>query len=261
MSKRKGQAKLTSAIVEAIRNAKEWRGIVTALAMQYGVSHSMISMIRAGKRWTADPMTEERFKPDGLYAMHGSVLNAIWRDIYLPLITDDGTPTTAIKATAAATWRSVSARCSKAMQSRWKRNEYGPFISSDWRRPNERAAFRGTLQIESHGRELSEHETRRVAERAWQNFLRYGWLMHTTPHQIHVGRGQRTANISTNRSTNSTRILIPNGAQADGGRVPIDQRRGSLWKVILQPRLKSGLFIAQSTEHNQQQVSDGKETR
>ena len=30
-------------------------------------------------------------------AMHGSVLNAIWRDIYLPLITDDGTPTTAIK--------------------------------------------------------------------------------------------------------------------------------------------------------------------
>jgi hypothetical protein len=135
MSKRKGQAKLTSAIVEAIRNAKEWRGIVTALAIQYGVSHSMISMIRAGKRWTADPMTEERFKPDGLYAMHGSVLNAIWRDIYLPLITDDGTPTTAIKATAAATWRSVSARCSKAMQSRWKRNEYGPFISSDWRRP------------------------------------------------------------------------------------------------------------------------------
>ena len=42
-------------------------------------------------------MTEERFKPDRLYAMHGSVLNAIWRDIYLPLITDDGTPTTAIK--------------------------------------------------------------------------------------------------------------------------------------------------------------------
>jgi hypothetical protein len=97
MSKRKGQAELTSAIVEAIRDAKERRGIVTALAMQYGVSHSMISMIRAGKRWTADPMTEERFKPDGLYAMHGSVLNAIWCDIYLPLITDDGTPTTAIK--------------------------------------------------------------------------------------------------------------------------------------------------------------------
>ena len=97
MSKRKGQAKLTSAIVEAIRNAKERRGIVTALSIQYGVSHSMISMIRAGKRWTEDPMTEERFKPDRLYAMHGSMLNAIWRDIYLPLITDDGTPTTAIK--------------------------------------------------------------------------------------------------------------------------------------------------------------------
>jgi hypothetical protein len=76
MSKRKGQAKLTSAIVEAIRNANERRGIVTALATQYGVSHSMISMIRAGKRWTQDQMTGERFKPDRLYAMHGSVLNA-----------------------------------------------------------------------------------------------------------------------------------------------------------------------------------------
>src|SRR5215831_3321303 len=71
MSKRNGQAKLTSATVEATRNAKERRGIVTALAIQYGVSHSMISMIRAGKRWTEDPTTEERFKPD-LYAMHGS---------------------------------------------------------------------------------------------------------------------------------------------------------------------------------------------
>jgi hypothetical protein len=97
MSKRKGQAKLSSAIVEAIRNAKKRRGIVTALAIQYGVSHSMISMIRAGKRWTEDPTAEERFKPDRLYAMHGSVLNAIWRDIYLPLITDDGTPMMAIK--------------------------------------------------------------------------------------------------------------------------------------------------------------------
>src|SRR5262244_4177044 len=85
--------------------------------------------------------------------------------------------------------------------------------NSNWRsrrpRPHhERAAFRETLQIEFHGRELSDHERRRVAERAWQNFLRYGWLMHTTPHQIHVGRGQRTANIST---TNFTRIPIPNG--------------------------------------------------
>ena len=97
MSNRNRKATLTSPIVEAIRNAKERRGIVTALAIQYGVSHSMISMIRAGKRWTKDPMAEERFKPDRLYAMHGSVLNAIWRDIYLPLITDDGTPTTAIK--------------------------------------------------------------------------------------------------------------------------------------------------------------------
>jgi hypothetical protein len=39
-------------------------------------------MIRAGKRWTKDPTTEERFKPDRLYAMRGSVLNAIWREIY-----------------------------------------------------------------------------------------------------------------------------------------------------------------------------------
>jgi hypothetical protein len=94
---RNGQAKLTPTAVEEIRNAKGPRGIVPALANQYGVSHSMISMIRAGKRWTEDPTTEERFKPDRLYAMRGSVLNAIWRDIYLPLITDDGTPTTAIK--------------------------------------------------------------------------------------------------------------------------------------------------------------------
>ena len=70
----------TPTAVEEIRNAKGPRGIVPALANQYGVSHSMISMIRAGKRWTADPMTEERFKPDRLYAMHGSVLNAIWRE-------------------------------------------------------------------------------------------------------------------------------------------------------------------------------------
>src|SRR5215831_21138213 len=31
----------------------------------------------------------------------------------------------------------------------------------------------------------------------------------TTRHQIHIGRGQRTANISANRGTNFTRILIP----------------------------------------------------
>ena len=43
------------------------------------------------------PNDQERFKPDGLYAMHGSVLNAIWREIYLPFITDDGTPMMAIK--------------------------------------------------------------------------------------------------------------------------------------------------------------------
>ena len=97
LSKRNGHGKLSPAIVEAIKNAKEQRGIVTALAIQYGVSHSMISMIRAGKRWTDDPITEERFKPDRLYAMHGSVLNAIWREIYLPLITDDGTPMMAIR--------------------------------------------------------------------------------------------------------------------------------------------------------------------
>jgi hypothetical protein len=83
MSKRKGQAKLTSAIVEAIRNAKERGGIVTALATQYGVSHSMISMIRAGKRWTRDPTTKERFKPDRLYAMHGGVAQCnLARDLF-----------------------------------------------------------------------------------------------------------------------------------------------------------------------------------
>jgi hypothetical protein len=94
MSKRNGQAKLTSAIVEAIRNAKERRGIVTALATQYGVSHSMISMIRAGKRWTKDPMAEERFKPDRLYAMHGSVLNA-HSMTFLPTPSRSGPPSSA----------------------------------------------------------------------------------------------------------------------------------------------------------------------
>jgi hypothetical protein len=41
--------------------------------------------------------------------------------------------------------------------------------------PNERAAFREMLEIEFHGRELSDQEKRRVAERIWHRFLRYGW--------------------------------------------------------------------------------------
>jgi hypothetical protein len=39
---------------------------------------------------------------------------------------------------------------------------------------NERAAFREMLEHELRGRELSDGELRRVAERAWHNFLRYG---------------------------------------------------------------------------------------
>jgi hypothetical protein len=43
--------------------------------------------------------------------------------------------------------------------------------------PNERAAFREMLEIEFHGRQLSDHEKRRAAERIWHRFLRYGWPM------------------------------------------------------------------------------------
>jgi hypothetical protein len=40
---------------------------------------------------------------------------------------------------------------------------------------NERAAFREMLEIEFRGRELSDHEKRRAAERIWHKFLKYGW--------------------------------------------------------------------------------------
>jgi HNH endonuclease/NUMOD4 motif len=48
---RNGQAKLTTEVVQAIREAKGSRGLINDLAQQYGVSHSAISMIRSGKRW------------------------------------------------------------------------------------------------------------------------------------------------------------------------------------------------------------------
>jgi hypothetical protein len=40
---------------------------------------------------------------------------------------------------------------------------------------NGRAAFREMLEIEFHGRELSDHQKRRAAERIWHKFLKYGW--------------------------------------------------------------------------------------
>jgi hypothetical protein len=178
MSKRKGQAKLTSAIVEAIRNAKEWRGIVTALAIQYGVSHSMISMIRAGKRWTADPMTEERFKPrDARQRAQCNLARDLFAAHHWWRYADDGDQGDCRRDMAQRLGALLESNAIE-MEAKWIRSIYQQWLASS----SERAAFRGTLQIESHGRELSEHETRRVAERAWQNFLRYGWLMHTTPH-------------------------------------------------------------------------------
>ena len=44
--------------------------------------------------------------------------------------------------------------------------------------PNERTAFREMLEHELRGRELPGGELRRVAERAWHRFLRYGWPKH-----------------------------------------------------------------------------------
>jgi hypothetical protein len=41
--------------------------------------------------------------------------------------------------------------------------------------PNGRAAFRDMLYHELRGRELHDHEMRRVAERAWHRFLKDGW--------------------------------------------------------------------------------------
>jgi len=44
--------------------------------------------------------------------------------------------------------------------------------------PSERAAFRDMLVHETRGRVLPDGELRRVAERTWHKFLRYGWPMH-----------------------------------------------------------------------------------
>ena len=41
--------------------------------------------------------------------------------------------------------------------------------------PNERAAFVDMLQHELRGRELTADELRRIAERAWHQFLKRGW--------------------------------------------------------------------------------------
>ena len=46
-----GAAKLTDDDVVAIRAESARRGLVAALARRYGVSHSLISMIRSGRVW------------------------------------------------------------------------------------------------------------------------------------------------------------------------------------------------------------------
>ena len=45
--------------------------------------------------------------------------------------------------------------------------------------PSERAAFRDMLVHETRGRVLPDGELRRVAERTWHKFLKYGWPMHS----------------------------------------------------------------------------------
>jgi len=54
---RNGQSLLSQREVNAIRKATGPRGIITKLALKYGVSHSTISMIRLGHRW---PLTHEQ---------------------------------------------------------------------------------------------------------------------------------------------------------------------------------------------------------
>jgi len=44
--------------------------------------------------------------------------------------------------------------------------------------PTERAAFREMLEHQLRGRDLPDGDLRRVAERAWHKFLRYGWPKH-----------------------------------------------------------------------------------
>ena len=41
--------------------------------------------------------------------------------------------------------------------------------------PNERAAFGEMLAHELRGRELPDHEMRRVVVNTWHAFLKYGW--------------------------------------------------------------------------------------
>lgn len=48
---RHGAAKLTSAQVRFVRRTHT-RGILAALSRKWGVSHSLLYMVRAGKRWT-----------------------------------------------------------------------------------------------------------------------------------------------------------------------------------------------------------------
>jgi hypothetical protein len=45
---------------------------------------------------------------------------------------------------------------------------------------NMRPAFREMLEIEFRGRELSDDEKRRGAERIWRKFLKYGWLLQSS---------------------------------------------------------------------------------
>jgi len=40
---------------------------------------------------------------------------------------------------------------------------------------SKRAAFGEMLGYELRGRVLSDHEVRRIAERAWHRFLKHGW--------------------------------------------------------------------------------------
>jgi hypothetical protein len=43
---------------------------------------------------------------------------------------------------------------------------------------DERQAFLGMLSHELRGRELADGELRRIAERAWRDFLRHGRAIH-----------------------------------------------------------------------------------
>jgi hypothetical protein len=55
---RHGSAKLSEVDVSVIRNAEGGRGLLTALAKQFGVSRTQIANVRAGKNWS-HRITEE----------------------------------------------------------------------------------------------------------------------------------------------------------------------------------------------------------